>query len=117
MKEIPRYRPVGRGETVPDKYGDYCKYEEVEHWIGMYSLCNEREQKLSSEQDRLRDQCVEYLALIESFESNYNTLQTKCDRLREALRAMMDDFEKWPGDISRAVWNQAFDALQEAGDE
>ena len=55
MSEVRRYQPVGRGETVPDKYGRYCKYEDVEHWIGMYNLCNEREQSLLAERDRLRE--------------------------------------------------------------
>ena len=55
MSEVRRYQPVGRGETVPDKYGRYCKYEDVEHWIGMYNLCNEREQSLLAERNRLRE--------------------------------------------------------------
>ena len=55
MSDVRRYQPVGRGETVPDKYGRYCKYEDVEHWIGMYNLCNEREQSLLAERDKLRE--------------------------------------------------------------
>ena len=50
-------------------------------------------------------------------EAAYNKLLAERNRLREALRLMVDDYENYPGDISLAIMTRAKAALQEDGDE
>jgi hypothetical protein len=102
MNGMPRYQLVGRGTATPDKHGDYCKYEDVEHWVGMYSLCNDREQALLAERDRLKEALY---AL---------TVAAKKEARAAKKEARYDDM------VNRhfgVCIKQADAALQEAGDE
>ena len=55
--------------------------------------------------------------ILNKLDRHVKELTGERDRLREALRLMVDDYENYPGDISLAIMTRAKAALQEDGDE